>query len=171
MKSFSLSFHFNILQWREVCHESLMERSSWYVIIIMCAKFLHFILKISASRSLPSSMVDLIGCWWFLTGDLEDGIIIDVIENLDLCLSTCVQNFRFIASTGVHQEPHILHAALGGYWINYWWFLDLEDEVILDFIDHLDMLFSTCVPNFNILTWRGKHQEPPVFDGGLGGQE
>ena len=56
--------------------------SSWYVILDLCAKFHLSSMNRSVSRT-PVLEVILGGCWWFLTGNLKDGVIFEFIYHLE----------------------------------------------------------------------------------------
>ena len=45
------------------------------------------------------------GHWRFLTGDLEDGVILEIMDHHDMWFSTSVQNFSSLACLEVCQEP------------------------------------------------------------------
>ena len=88
--------------------------------------------------------------------------------HLHICFLTCVQNFSTLAlgalgALGVCQEHPTpsLKFILGG----CWWFLTgyLEDGVILDLMNHHNMSFWTCVPNFRSLAWLKVYQDPPIL--------
>ena len=50
----------------------------------------------------------LVGREWFLTGYLEAGVILDIMDHHDMWLLTCVSNFSILAWIKVCQEPPIL---------------------------------------------------------------
>ena len=114
----------------------------------------------------PILKVILGGQWWFLTGYLEDGVILDIMDCHNMWFLTCVPNFSSLAWIEVCQEPPILKVILEG----KWWFLTgyLEDGVILDIMDRRNMRFLTCMPNFSSLAWIEVCQEPPVLEVILG---
>ena len=111
------------------------------------------------SQEPPVLEVILGGRWRFLTGYLEDGVILDIMDCHVIWFLTCVPNFSSLAWIEVCQEPPILKVILGGRWR----FLTgyLEDGVIFDIMDCHDKWFFTCVPNFGALAWIEVCQEPP----------
>ena len=108
---------------------------SWDVIIHICVKFQFSSMITSVSRT-PILEVILGGRWMFLTGVLEDRIILDIIYHYDMWFSTCFQNFSSLAFSEVCLEAQVLEVILGG----CWWFLIgvFKDVVIFDIIDYLD---------------------------------
>ena len=77
----------------------------------------------------PVLEVILGGHWRFLTGDLEDGVIPDIMYS-DMWFPTCVPNFSSLVWIVGCQEPPVLEVILGG----RWWFLtgDMEDIAVPD---------------------------------------
>ena len=97
-------------------------------------------------QELPLLKVILGWHWCFLTGYLEDGVILDIMDCHDMWFLTCVPNFSSLAWIEVCQEPPVLEVILGG----RWWFLTgyLEDGVILDMLDHLERPPGTYPESF-----------------------
>ena len=95
--------------------------------------------------------------WRFLTGVLEDRVILDIMDHHYIWFLTCVPNFSSLAWLEEFQEPPILKVILGGCWR----FLTgvLEDRVILDIMDRHYIWFLTGVPNFSSLAWLEVCQE------------
>ena len=69
--------------------------SSWYVILDLCAKFQLSSMNRSVSRT-PVLEVILGGRWRFLTGDLEDRVILDVLDHLGRHTWTYPESFMKI---------------------------------------------------------------------------
>ena len=107
----------------------------------------------------PVLKVILEGCGWFPNRYLEDGVILNIMDSHDMRFLTCVPNFSSLAWIEMCQELPILEVILGG----HWWFLtgDLEDEVLFDFMNHLNKWLSGCLPSFRIIPWKQVQQEPP----------
>ena len=112
------------------------------------------------NKERPVLKIILGGCWWFLTGILENWDIFDIIYHHGMWFYTCVPNFSSLAWLEVNQEPPIFQEC--------WWFLTevLEDGLIL----HHDIWLFTCVPNVSFLAWFEMCQEPPVLEIILGGR-
>ena len=136
--------------------------------ILICVPNFSSLTWIEVCQEPPVLEVILGGRWRFLTGYLEDGVILDIMDRHDMWILTCLPNFSSLAWIEVCQEPPVLEVILGG----RWWFLtgDLEDGVILDVMDRHDMWILTCVPNFSSLAWLEVCQEPPVLEVILGGR-
>ena len=85
--------------------------TSWIVIICHC----WLVCQISALEHDQKCVKNhlslksiLGGCWWFLTGNLEDGVILDILDHHHMSFLTCVPNFSSLAWLEVCQEPSIL---------------------------------------------------------------
>ena len=65
-------------------------------------------------QDLPVLEVILWGCWRFLTGILEDGVILDIRDNLDMLFLPCGPIFCSLACLEELQEPPIIEVILGG---------------------------------------------------------
>ena len=94
-----------------------------------------------------------------MTGYLEDGVILDIMDHHYMWFLTCVPNFSSRAWMEVFQEPPIFEVILGGSCCFLAW--DLEEGVILEVMDGRDMWFLNCVPNFSSLAWTQVCQELP----------
>ena len=89
----------------------------------------------------PSSKSILGGRWGILTGGLEDGVILAIMDCHDMWFLTCVPNFSSLAWIEVCKEPPILEVQtwrtlrvldwiLGGW--GHSWYHGLSWYVILD---------------------------------------
>ena len=54
------------------------------------------------------------GWWWFLTGYLEDWVILDIMENNYVLLMRCVPIFSYLALIKFGQEQCVLEDLFGG---------------------------------------------------------
>ena len=84
--------------------------------------------------SLAQLMISLklVGYWWFLVGDLEDGILFDIVDHVDICFGRYPVIFVKIR----HDSQKALAGGLED--------IDdsLEDGIIFDTIDHVDRWFG-----------------------------
>ena len=106
-------------------------------------------------------LLGLLGGLWPLLGAPSSILGPKINYHHHIWFLTFVPNLISLAWIEVYQEPPVLEVILGG----CWWFLPvyLEGMVIIDFMDHNDMRFLTCVPNFSYLAIIEVFQEPPVL--------
>ena len=90
--------------------------SSIYVIFYLCAEFQLSCMNRSVSRTPRSSKSLLGGRWWFLTGYLDDGVILDIMDGQYMWFLTGLPNFSSLAWIEVCQEPPVLEVILEGRW-------------------------------------------------------
>ena len=88
----------------------------------------------------------LLGWWWFLTGDLEDKVIFDIIDYIGRWIERYPESFMKIQ----HDLADWLHLGLGGCWE----FLteDLEDGVIFGIIYHVGRRLGRYYENLMKMT-------------------
>ena len=128
----------------------------------MCAKFQLFSLIGHVSRTqhpLSTYLEDVDGSWlssWRMGSSLTPRIIIIYDSWLVCQISAPNDDWKCV------KNPPSLKCILQGCWR----FLTgvLENGVILDIMDHHDVWFLTCVPNFSSLPWLELCQEPPVLE-------
>ena len=94
----------------------VIEGSSWYVILDLLAKF---------QLSSPPSLNSILGrYWWFLTGDLEDEVILDAVNCHHIWFLICVPNYSSLAWLEVCQKkthpwsPYL--EDIDGSWLETW---------------------------------------------------
>ena len=73
---------------------------------LICVQNFSSLAWIEVCQEPPVLEVILGGCWWFLTGYLDDGVILDVKYCHDMWFLTCIQNFSSLAWIGsVSRTP------------------------------------------------------------------
>ncbi len=104
-----------------------------YIWFLTCMPKFSSLAWIEVCQETSVLKVILGGLGWFLTGYLENAVILEIMDCHDMWFLTCVPNFSSLAWKEGCQEPPILEVLLGG----HWWFLTgyLEDGVILDIMD------------------------------------
>ena len=75
------------------------------------------------------------GRWGFLTGDVEDMVIPDVMNDVFLPQESYPENFVSISQLEVCQEGGVKKGVLGGRWGSLT--RDMEDRVIPDVMNHV----------------------------------
>ena len=102
--------------------------------------------------------------WGFLTIDLEDRVILEIMDDLDLPQGRYPDIFLFIPLLEVCQEGGVKKGVLGG----RWGFLtgELEDRVILDVMDDLGRPQGRYSENFVFISVLEVCQEWGVENGG-----
>ena len=84
-------------------------RSKWYVSIHLCAKYpLSSQAWLEVCQEPPNPEVLLWEHWWFLTGVLEDWVILYIMDHHYMWFLTCVPNFNSLEWLEVCQGPPIL---------------------------------------------------------------
>ena len=108
---------------------------------LTCVLNFHSLAWLAVCQEPPSSKSILGGCWWFLSGYLENWVILDIIDCHDMWFLTCVPKFSSLAWIEVCQEPPrprshswrtlmVPHWILGG-WDHSWhhwlsWYVNLD---------------------------------------------
>ena len=69
----------------------------------LCVKFQLFSMVGSVSRT-PCLEVILSGHCWFLTGILEEGVILDIMNHYNMWFFPCVPNYSSLAWLEVHED-------------------------------------------------------------------
>ena len=107
------------------------------------------------------------GYWGLLTGDMEDRVIIDIIDDLVWPQQKYPENFMSISFLEVHQERGSRRGVLVGRWRLLTG--DMEDRVILDVMNELSRPQESYPKNFMLISLLKVCQEIGSRRGVLGG--
>ena len=100
------------------------------------------------------------GYWWFLTGVLEDGVILNIMDHHHHVIIYLCAKFHLssmIESASSTPCPQIL-----SWWILEFPDLGLDDEGILNIRNHNFMRLFACVTNLSSLAGSEVFQELPI---------
>ena len=135
---------------------------------LTCVPNLSSLAWIEVCQEPPVLTVILGGHWWFLTGYLEDEVILDIMDRHYIWFLTYVPNFSSLGWIEVCQKSHVLEVIHGGRWR----FLTeyLEDGAILDMMDRHDMWFFYLCAKFQLSSMNRSVSRTPVLEVMLGGR-